>query len=136
MRESIYTANVGRDLPADVYPLKLCLQHESGVADSWYSGNAADLWIEYKWYAKLPRVIDLLKGKKPKLTKLQQDWLTKRHNEGRNVGVIVATPQGAVVYPGTSWKAPLPRAQFLERALSRKQVAEFIAAFVRPAAIN
>jgi len=129
MRESTYTAAVRKEV-LPVYALKISLRHESGVADSWYSGQLGDLWAEYKWYAKLPRVIDLLKGKKPKLSKLQQEWLEARFLEGRNVCVIVASHEGAVVLPGLEWKTPLTLAQFKARAVSRKELAQFITEFV------
>src|SRR5688572_5939290 len=65
MRESTYTASIGKLLPPTVYKLKLCLPYTAGVADSWYSGTAGDLWIEWKYLKSIPRVVDLVGGKHP-----------------------------------------------------------------------
>jgi hypothetical protein len=130
MRESVYTAKI-RDLVKGlgVYPLKLSLRFEGGVADNWYSGRGGDLWVEWKWYATLPRVIDLTAGAKPKLSKLQQKWLTERHMEGRNVAVIVACAEGAVLFPGLQWVEPITREAFFAACRSRKDMAALIAAY-------
>lgn len=58
--------------------------YRGGTPDVWYSGKGGDLWIEYKWG-------------KGKLSPLQFEWLTKRHEEGRNVAVCKGSAKGAVV---------------------------------------
>lgn len=130
MRESGYTAAVGRLLPPGVYPLKLSLPYTAGVADSWYDGNRGDLWVEWKHYNPLPRTIDLLAGKNPKLTRLQYDWLKRRHANGRNVAVIVASPQGGIVMRVTEIEQPIAREEFLARALNKRGLAAWIASEV------
>jgi hypothetical protein len=126
VREAQYTTKVRRGLPPDVYALKLSQRFGGGVADSWYSGFKDDLWIEYKWYESLPRDIDLCSGKNPKLSKLQQEWLRARNAEGRNVCVIVACANGAVIMPGNSWEVPITRSAFLERAVTLREVVNYI----------
>src|SRR6185436_18082898 len=94
MRESNYTESITRQLPANVYALKLSLPYTAGVADSWYSGRAGDLWVEWKYLKSIPRVIDLTGAKNPIITRLQQHWLRSRHEEGRRVAVIVGSREG------------------------------------------
>lgn len=76
---------------------KINARFARGVPDAWYSGDRGDLWIEYKWINKTPRSFT------PPLTALQKHWLKKRHDEGRNVSVIVGSPDGAVILPGSTW---------------------------------
>jgi hypothetical protein len=58
-----------------------------GTFDDWYSGNKADIWVEYKW------------GKNP-LSQLQVQWGRERHAEGRRVFVIQGLPdrKGGMLY--------------------------------------
>lgn len=127
MRESTYTASIGRLLPPSVYALKLSLPYTAGVADSWYSGCGGDLWIEWKYLKELPkREIDLIGNKDPIITRLQQKWLRERHAEGREVGVIVGCPGGGVVYPDLDWMEILPRAEFDSRVWTKRQISEWI----------
>ena len=127
MAESGYTADVRNLLlPMGVYPLKLSLPYTAGVADSWYDGVFGDLWVEWKYYATLPKVINLVSGKKPKLSKLQQDWLLERVQRGRNVAVIVASRWGGVIMRYPTWTLPMPRQTFLEQAASKHELAQRI----------
>jgi len=63
----------------------------SGTADVWYSGRM-DLWIEYKWVPRLGKKIT------PKLSPNQKLWLNGRWVEGRNVKVVVGSPNGCIVF--------------------------------------
>lgn len=132
MRESQYTSSVSGLLPEDVYALKLSLPYTAGVPDSYYSGIGGDNWIEWKYLKSVPRTVDLVSGNKPIITKLQQQWLERRHDEGRNVGVIVGSPNGGVIYPGLSWQQVLTREEFLSRCVSKKEQALWIASRCRP----
>ncbi len=56
----------------------------SGVADVWYSGSAGDLWVEYKFLVIPKRdttVVNLVQGKDPMISRLQQQWLEARFME-------------------------------------------------------
>ncbi len=64
--------------------------YRGGTPDVWYSGKAADLWVEYKWVPKFGKLVV------PNLSPLQLDWLTKRKAEGRNVLVVVGSKAGAL----------------------------------------
>ena len=98
--------------------------YRGGTADVWYSGNLDDLWVEYKWLAKLPKTAPILLGRE--LTPLQQQWLEGRHEEGRNVCVILGTPKGAWVFEGLSWKEPLNPDVIRTTGLTKLNVADYI----------
>ena len=131
--ESTFTASVHRHLPptAELYRMKNNNQYVSGIADCWYSAKR-DLWVEYKFLIVPKRdstVIDLVEGGKI-LSALQQDWLEGRHQEGRNVWVIVGCKEGGVVFKDTAWKQPLTAADFRSRMLARPAVAAALTSFV------
>jgi hypothetical protein len=128
--ENTFIGSIHRYLPVEIYHMKNNNQYNSGIADCWYSGNACDLWIEYK-FVELPKrpttLIDLRDTNKY-LTALQQKWLEDRFNEGRNVGVIAGCKAGGVVFPGLLWQSPIQTSAFVEKAQPRKSVADWIAA--------
>ena len=67
--------------------------YRGGTWDVWYSGLLGDLWIEYKWMKKYP-----LRGIiHPDLSPLQKNWGWARHQEGRNLAVVIGTPAGGVL---------------------------------------
>lgn len=131
--ENRFIQSVHRLLPARVYRMKNHNPYNSGIADCWYSGDAGDLWIEYKFLV-LPKraatVVDITAGKEPLLTVLQQEWLRSRHIEGRKVGVIVGTPQGGLWLPGVSWEKPLSSAECSAAVLSKSATAKLITGLV------
>jgi hypothetical protein len=90
--ETGFTHSIHRYVPAAVYYMKNNNPYCAGVPDVWYSGKKGDLWIEYKWLAQKP-----VKSFTPDLSKLQSKWLGARHDEGRNVAVIVGFTGGAIV---------------------------------------
>lgn len=126
MRESTFTSKVKDLLPPEVYALKLSLPYTAGVPDAWYSGCGGDLWVEYKYLKRIPREVDLIGGKDPIITRLQQAWLAKRFGENRQVGVIVGCEGGGVVYPDLDWQELLPKAEFESRIWPRSQLAAWI----------
>ena len=94
----------------------------SGMFDDWYSANPYDLWVEYKFQAKLGSV-------KANLSPLQFYWGSERYKEGRNVAVIVGMPQGAIILKRSEWQERIPVLEVEQRLLKRKQVAIAIAYF-------
>ena len=126
--ETTFIASVHKHLPVSLYRMKNHNQYNGGIADVWYSGGS-DLWVEYKFLV-LPKrgatVIDLINGKDPSISYLQQDWLKSRHAEGRNVGVIVGCKEGGVWFPGISWDTTYTTEWFREHTLSRKELADRI----------
>ena len=93
--------------------------YSSGTADWWYSGNLADLWVEYKYLPKIPVRVDIL----PDLSELQKDWLEGRYEEGRNVAVVVGSPIGAVIYEGKDWLKHISPDDFRSRCKTRQELA-------------
>ncbi len=127
--ENTFIASVHRHLPVGLYKMKNHNQYNGGIADVWYSGPRADLWIEYKFIVVPVRdttMIDLVSGKNPEISYLQQEWLTSRHDEGRSVGVIVGSKQGGVWFPEISWADALPAAEFRSMVLNRNILASII----------
>ena len=76
-----------------------------GTPDCWYSLKGhPDIWVEFKYLKSLP-----VRGRDVGCSELQKRWLIGRREEGRKVFVLVATPEGAVLYPvafleTTGWK--------------------------------
>lgn len=135
--ENTFIAGVHRHLPPkdDLHREKMNNPYSSGTADMWYSGPSGgrDLWVEYK-FLLLPKrdttVIDLTTGSDPPLSALQQDWLKRRHDEGRNVWVIVGFKEGGVLFVGREWEKPHTTAQYRGWMLRRDLLAEQIQSFV------
>ena len=131
--ETTFIGSVHKHLPASLYRIKNNNIFNAGQADCWYSGSKADLWIEYKFIVVPKRgdtVIDLIGGKNPDISYLQQEWLTSRHAEGRSVGVIVGCKEGGVWLPGTTWKNVFNAEKFRAKVEGRTAIAERIVAAV------
>ena len=120
--ETNYIGRVHKAL-SDVYHEKNHNTYRGGTADCWYSGDAGDLWVEYKYVPKLPKRTEFLI---PDLSALQARWLGNRLDEGRNVAVILGTPKGGVIFRDREWLVGVSLAKLPERLLSVKQVAEWI----------
>jgi len=127
--ESKFKAKVHRYLDPSIYNQGMYTPFSSGTPDHWYSGVEDDLWVEYKWDAKTPSRIHLCNPdvKYPKITGKQQSWLKGRYNEGRNIAVVYATPDGAVVLQSRAWEQPLEREVFMARIADAKDIARWIA---------
>lgn len=123
--ETTFIASVHKHLPPTLYRVKNNNEYTAGIADVWYSG-VRDLWVEYKFIVVPKRpdtVIDLITGKNPAISYLQQEWLRSRHGEGRSVGVIVGSKDGGVWFPGLTWDATYPAKKFLSLLQTRKDLA-------------
>ena len=97
-----------------------------GIPDVWYSGNRADLWIEYKYLPiTSPRTTVI-----PDLSVKQLYWIQSRQTEGRNVWVIVGCKSGGVIYTELNdMERGLEPQDFLARTMSRKELAQEIEFF-------
>lgn len=126
--ENTFIASVHKYLPPELYRMKNSNMFNSGIADVWYDGRR-DLWLEYKFLV-LPKradtVIDLVSGKQPAISALQQMWLRDRHNNGRQVGVVVGCKAGGVWFPGVSWAEPITTKEFIDDILPRPKLAQLI----------
>jgi len=95
-----------------------------GVADDWYSGNADDLWVEYKFIVLPKRGTTMII---PGLSKLQLEWCTNRYTEGRNIIIITGCKEGGVVFERPhEWIQGVTRKTFAEQMLTRKELATYI----------
>jgi hypothetical protein len=95
MNESGFISKVHKKLPKSIYRVKFSDKFAGGIPDTWYSGPAGDVWVEYKY--------QLVPGHKPNLSDLQKAWLTDRTAESRSVACVVGTPEGVIVYEGITW---------------------------------
>ena len=125
MRESTFNAKVNKRVKAGgVYALKVNINYVAGVPDNWYSGPGTDHWSEFKWFSVLPVVsIHLRSGVTPKLSNLQNAWLNARHDEGRDVSVIVGSAKRCIVLLDREWEHPF---NVEDMTLSHNDIADWI----------
>ena len=116
MHESTFTRSVNKKLPRTVYAWKVNARYAPGVPDCWYSGPHGDLWVEWKYLPKMP------KTHKPKLSELQRNWLNTRYDEGRNVLVLVGSPQGIAIFEDRAWNDK----QTIGQLYSRDEIATWM----------
>lgn len=113
--ETLFTNRLNKRLPQDVYAEKTYNIYRGGTPDFWYSGYKADLWVEYKWIKQLPK-----KESTPiraALSGLQTLWLDDAMKKGRNVCVIVGSPQGCAILVEGAWRYELSHAVFTFKEL-------------------
>lgn len=120
--ESAFIASIHRLLPRSVYAEKMNNPWRSGTADVWYSDKGGDLWIEYKYLPRIPRSSEIL----PDLTPRQTRWLDSRHDEGRNVAVVLGTPLGGVIYRRKEWSLPMTHEQLKTLVIPKAEIARWI----------
>lgn len=121
--ETTFTSSVNKYLKGLVHFEKMNNVFRGGTPDFWYSGDKADLWIEYKFIEIIPKSQVV-----PNLSALQRDWLKRRYEEGRNVGVILGMKAGGVYLPGISSLKPLSSEKFIKQIITRKDLADEILA--------
>lgn len=132
--ENSFIQSVHRYLPNTLYRMKNHNEYNSGIADVWYSA-VRDLWVEYK-FLKVPvrdsTSINLVAKKKNDwgITPLQRDWLNSRHDEGRNVWVVVGSKDGGVIFRNKAWEHPVTAEVFRLRTIPRSKVAEYLVSFL------
>ena len=103
--ETRFYRRVNNRLPPEIHYQKIGSASENGTADIWYSGYRSDAWVEYKWEPKLSRGgVDPLKLLRP----LQSLWINRRYREGRQVLVIIGTPEGCAILENGAWNARVP----------------------------
>jgi hypothetical protein len=131
--ETTFTSSVHKHLPLDIYRMKNHNVYNGGIADVWYD-DKKDLWAEYKFIVVPKRddtIVDLVNGKKPVISALQQEWLRGRYKNGRQVCVIVGSKNGGVWFGGTEWQRPLTALEFRGLLKTRKELADIITQHVR-----
>lgn len=126
--ETAFRLKIEKRLPAKTRPHreKMANPYRGGTADSWYSGDLGDLWVEYKFLLSVPQrgIVD---AKRVGLTGLQLDWLKGRHEEGRNVCVIVGTPVGGVIMRNLEWESEMTVDSFRGKLITIPDLAKWIA---------
>jgi hypothetical protein len=94
------------------------------VPDAFYGGPNGVLWIEYKFLQKLP-IRDTTQIK-VNLSPLQVNWLTQLSECHQNAVAIVAIGANAVILRAPFWCGTITKQRFLDDAMSKKQIANFI----------
>lgn len=122
--ETRYYRAVHALLPKALHREKMANPYRGGTADVWYSGTLDDLWVEYKYLNKVPQRAPIWVNKM--LSPLQLDWLGRRHDEGRNVVVILGTPIGGFVFQRRDWEQSLSVEELHQNGLTKQQVADYI----------
>jgi hypothetical protein len=112
MTENTFWQALRKKLVPRVYALKINLRFVAGVPDVWLSGTEQDLWMENKYLQKLPPVVNV----ESLLSELQKNWLIKRHEEGRFVGVLY--------FHGLSWQSQVSREKWIQSSKTTKEIAE------------
>ncbi len=127
--ENRFIESVHRLLPDTVYRMKNHNEYTGGIADCWYDGPRGDLWVEYK-FIEVPKrdgtIIDLIGGRIPMLSKLQQTWLHGRFQNGRNVAVIVGCKEGGVWFSSGNWITAHTAGEFRQWLHPRQALAKRI----------
>lgn len=108
------------------YAEKMHNPYRGGTPDVWYSGQARDLWVEYKFIVVPKRDTTVVV---PDLSPLQLAWLRDRASEGRNVAVVVGCKEGGVCLNQGQWEA-LSTRDFKQCLVSRRALADRISGFV------
>ena len=95
MNESTYTQSIIRGLPREIYSWKIMNSMQNGVPDCYFSATKGDIWIECKYIKTMPKRPSTLIN--PGLSALQKRWILGRYHEGRNVAVLIGSPQGSCI---------------------------------------
>lgn len=125
--EAVFVGSVHKHLDKAVYRVGMANPYTGGIPDQYYEGSRSELWVEYKFYPKLPPILDLLNRKaRTKLSGLQETWLKRAYGNGRNVAVILGTPDGGIIFHNLSWQIEYERDACVIATRSRKDIAEWI----------
>ena len=124
MNEHSFIKSIHRFLPSELYRWKIHDTYTSGVPDSFYAGPAGILFVEYKYIKKLP-VKDTTQLKTT-LSPLQIQWLNRMDGFGQQTAVIVGCEDTAVTLTSGDWNSPLFKCDYVQRAVTRKDIANWI----------
>lgn len=120
--ENSFIAGVHRHLKKKTHAEKMHNAYRRGIPDVYYSGVKGDIWVEYKFIAKIPSKANML----PDLSQPQLEWCEARYKEGRRVYVIVGTSTGGVIFRDLEWMSPMEPSEARRRLLSKKDIALWI----------
>ena len=134
--ETTFTAAVHKHLPPgreEPYWMKNNNVYTAGIWDVWYSGEAADLWVEYKFIVLPKRDSTPILAE---LSELQLKWGRDRYAEGRNLAVIIGCKEGGVVLWDKDWELPMTAYDFKKQMMSRKELAEWIIRYTQKGLVS
>ena len=94
----------------------------SGTPDVYYSGLLGSMWIEFKFLPRIPRSKEILLD----LTPRQRFWLNNRFAEGRNVAVVLGTPDGGVILKSGEWNRSFTSVELSSLVQDRGSIAAWI----------
>jgi len=120
MTENTFWQSLRKKLIPRIYAMKNQAGYVGGIPDCWLSGSRGDVWIENKYLQTVPPIVDPTKL----LSALQQQWLHRRHAEGRSVGVLIGSVDGHLYFPSLSWLSPVTRGTFQTKAKKTGEIAE------------
>lgn len=131
MNEHSFIRSIHRKLPKEIFTWKINDNYAGGVADAYYSGFKDDVWIEYK-YVTLPKK-DTSKIKLG-LSPLQIHWLKEQYARGRNVAVVIGSPEGNIILrqPHEFEQESITKAHFSSNTVDKAQVISFIIGITTP----
>lgn len=106
-----------------LYYMKNNNPYIAGIFDSWFSGEAGDCWIEFKYEPVMPVRRILV----PDLSPLQVAWGRGRHHEGRNVFVVVGhESSGLLLTEPDDWTKAFAPEEFRSRLIPNSEIADYI----------
>jgi hypothetical protein len=120
LTENGFWQSLRKKLVPRIYAMKNQAGYVGGIPDCWLSGSQGDLWMENKYMQTVPPIVDPTKL----LSVLQQQWLIRRHAEGRSVGVLIGSVEGHLFFPALSWQSPVSRGTFISQAKKTAEIAE------------
>lgn len=104
------------------YQWKINDPYTNGVPDKFIEGPNHDLWLESKRMKALPKrdstIIDLCNPDKF-LSKLQAEWLLRRHNRRGDAAVLLSIDDlGCALFFDAEWLTPLTTGELKNRLMS------------------
>ena len=126
MNEHSFIKSVHRYLSPDVFKWKIHDTYTGGVPDAMYGGPAGLLFVEYKYVKKLPAKDTTLL--RTSLSVQQVNWLDRLSSFKQRSAVVIGCEDTAVILLDGKWTANISKSYYLEHAISRKNVAEWIEA--------
>jgi len=139
--EASFRSSVHKHIPKKVYKVGMANTYAGGIPDTYYDGPRTDFWIEWKYLPDLPKrnatMIDLMKQGTPNLSKLQDEWLTRRwenskNEKGRgNVCVALGFGKGkdakiTLFFRPTEWQTPWTRDEIMTFSMTRQEFVEWL----------
>ncbi len=128
--ESQFISNVHKYLPYFVHCENMHNPYRAGVPDVWYDSPYNDIWVEYKWFQKVPPTFNLVHDNRNGLSALQYQWIMRAHNNGRRVFVVAGAkfgnkPKGLLIQPAYL-ETDIKRDDFASAVFSCKELATIL----------